>query len=126
MQRVKVYALELCEAKNIRLEFETSGERDVAGISPEITRELLLVAKEAVTNIVRHSGCSEASLRLITGKRQISLEVKDNGRGFVPRETAAGNGLANMRARAEKRGGVFAVESVPGEGTCLHITLPTV
>jgi two-component sensor histidine kinase len=124
MQRVKVYALELCEAKNIALSFETQGERDTAGLSPEIMRELLLVAKEAVTNIVRHSGCSVAHIRLVMGSKEISLEVGDNGKGFVPSTPASGNGLMNMRARAERAGGTFTVDAVPGGGTRLYISLP--
>jgi len=125
MQRVKVYAFELCEAKNITLSFETQGERDTTSISPEIMRELLLVAKEAVTNIVRHSGCSAAHIRLTTGKREITLEVSDNGKGFLLSAAAPGNGLMNMRTRAGKAGGSFAVESSPGGGTRLFISLPT-
>jgi ligand-binding sensor domain-containing protein/signal transduction histidine kinase len=124
MQRVKVYALELCEAKNIALSFETLGERESAGLSPEIMRELLLVAKEAVTNIVRHSGCSGAQIRLVMGRKEITLEVEDNGRGFVPSGTAGGNGLLNMQARAVRAGGSFTVDSAPGTGTRLHISLP--
>jgi len=124
MQRVKVYALELCEAKNIALSFETQAERDMAGLSPEIMRELLLVAKEAVTNIVTHSGCSAAHIRLVMGKREISIEIEDNGKGFVPSAPVSGNGLMNMSSRATKAGGTFAVDSAPGKGTRLHISLP--
>ncbi len=126
MQRVKVYAFELCEAKNIALSFETPGERNTASISPEIMRELLLVAKEAVTNIVRHSECSAAQIRLVAGRREITLEVSDNGKGFLPSEAPAGNGLMNMRSRAVKAGGSFAVESTPGGGTRLFILLPNI
>jgi signal transduction histidine kinase len=126
MQRVKVYAFELCEAKNIALSFETLGERDTATISPEIMRELLLVAKEAVTNIVRHSECSAAHIRLAAGRREIRLDVSDNGKGFLPSAAAPGNGLANMRSRAGKAGGSFAVESTPGGGTRLFISLPNI
>jgi signal transduction histidine kinase len=126
MQRVKVYAFELCEAKRIALSFETLGERDTAAISPEIMRELLLVAKEAVTNIVRHSECSAAHIRLVTGRREVTLEVSDNGKGFLPTTAAAGNGLMNMRSRAGNAGGTFAVESNPGGGTRLFISLPNI
>jgi len=126
MQRVKVYAFELCEAKSIALSFETLGERDTAAISPETMRELLLVAKEAVTNIVRHSECSAAHIRLVTGRKEITLEVSDNGKGFLPSTEPAGNGLINMRSRAGKAGGSIAVDSTPGSGTRLFISLPNV
>jgi ligand-binding sensor domain-containing protein len=126
MQRVKVYALELCEAKNIALTFETAGERDMVGLSPETMRELLLVAKEAVTNIVRHSGCSRAQIRLVMGRREISLDVEDDGKGFISSTPASGNGLLNMRARAEKAGGSFTVDSAPGRGTRLSLSLPNI
>ncbi len=126
MQRVKVYAFEMCEAKNIALSFETPSEGDSAGLSPEVMRELLLVAKEAVTNIVKHSGCSRARIRLVTGRKEISLEVEDDGRGFAPFAADGGNGLINMKGRAERAGGTFTVESAPGRGTRIHLTLPNV
>ncbi|HTY60243.1 MAG TPA: two-component regulator propeller domain-containing protein, partial [Bacteroidota bacterium] len=124
MHRVKVYALELCEARNIALTFETLGEKDPPALSPEVMRELLLVAKEAVTNIVKHSGCAGARIRLVAGKREISLDVEDDGKGFAAASPRAGNGLESMRARAAKAGGTFTVDSAPGRGTRIHLSLP--
>jgi signal transduction histidine kinase len=124
MKRVKVYALELCEAKGINLAVETPGERDASGFSPEIMREILLVAKESVTNIVRHSGCSAVRITLVMNRKEASLEVEDNGRGFRTTDVPSGNGLANMSARAAKAGGTFSVTSAPGGGTRLSFSLP--
>ena len=126
MQRVRVYALELCEAKSIALSFEMTGERNMQGLSPEIMRELLLVAKEAVTNIVRHSGCSTARIRFVVGRKDITLDVEDDGRGFDASSPGAGNGLTNMSARAAGAGGTFSVHSAPGKGTRLHLSLPNI
>jgi signal transduction histidine kinase len=56
----------------------------------------------------------------------VILTIADNGRGFDPEQvTAAGMGLANMRFRAEKAGGVLSIESAPAQGTVVRCTIPT-
>jgi signal transduction histidine kinase len=52
------------------------------------------------------------------------VELRDNGKGFVPAEADEGNGLASMRARARKLGGEFELVSANGHGTTLRLKVP--
>ena len=83
----------------------------------------------ALANVVEHARATEATLSLTYQPDSVSLDVCDNGLGFDPRTVTRtnfrGRGLNGIRSRAEYFGGNVAVESVPGEGTALAISLPT-
>src|SRR4029077_11520231 len=88
--------------------------------------ELFLAFKEALTNIVRHSGATEVRLNIQLGPEQLRLTVADNGLGVAPgAPTAHMDGLSNMRARMEKLGGRFEFVSGNAQGTTLHFSVPT-
>lgn len=98
-------------------------ERDVA-VGANVRRELFLLFKEAVTNMARHAGCSEADLEFREDERGLFLQVADNGRGFNVAALSDGHGLSSMRRRTEALGGHFDVVSAPGRGTILTFTIP--
>jgi len=80
--------------------------------------------KEGVNNIARHSACTGAAIILKVQERWLILELRDNGKGFVPSQANEGNGLASMRERARKLGGEFELVSVNGHGTTLKLKVP--
>ncbi|MEV8225721.1 sensor histidine kinase [Streptomyces sp. NPDC079167] len=90
---------------------------------------LLRTAQSALANTVRHSGARRAEITLSFMETSVALDVVDDGRGF---DTAAepvtssggGFGLPAMRARARSLGGTLSVESGPGQGTAVAVTLP--
>ena len=87
---------------------------------------LYRIAQEALANVVRHSGASRVDLSLETGDATATLVIRDNGRGMT-REQATGPeslGILGIRERAELLGGVVAIESEPGQGTTVSVTLP--
>ena len=87
--------------------------------------QLFLAFKEALTNVVRHSGATEVRLGMQVQDGRIRLAVSDNGKGLpagIP--TNEMDGVANMRARLEKLGGKFEVESRAGQGTIVRFDLP--
>ncbi len=87
--------------------------------------QLFLAFKEALTNVVRHSGASEVRLGIKVEQGQVWLTVTDNGRGFssgIPTEEM--DGVANMRARIEKLGGRFEITSQAGHGTIVRFNMP--
>jgi ligand-binding sensor domain-containing protein/signal transduction histidine kinase len=103
-----------------------AGNNPVTG---EFRRNLLLVLKESLNNLIKHAGATrvEVVLRLFRDHRPdwLSLTVSDNGRGFEPAQRSQfKNGLGNMRARIEKLGGVFTVESQVGQGTRICAQVP--
>jgi signal transduction histidine kinase len=79
------------------------------------------VLREAVSNVVRHSGATELNVR-VKVEDDLSIEVTDNGKGIG--KTVAESGLANLRERADECAGVFTVEDRPGGGTILRWTAP--
>ncbi len=90
---------------------------------------LLRVTQEALTNVAKHARADRVGVTLSYMDSEVTLDVRDNGRGFdtrqPPRRTGAGGfGLQGMRSRAERVDGSLTVESEPGDGTALSIRLP--
>jgi signal transduction histidine kinase len=90
-------------------------------VSVDVRDQLLAVLREALSNIVRHAEATSVSIQLDVAD-DICLEVTDDGRGLG--SGTAGNGLRNIRERAELLGGSCAVRSEPGRGTTVTWTVP--
>lgn len=98
-------------------------------LTAEEKRNLYLIFKEAINNSARHSGCQNASLRIRIDRGNLIAEVMDDGKGFsatetVNRNSRGGNGIDNMRARAQEIGGELQFESNADTGTKIILTLP--
>ena len=91
---------------------------------------LFRIAQEAVTNVRRHSGARETSVRLTVGSEEVRLEIVDDGCGFdapaleSERQRSARLGLAGMRERAVMLGGTVHIRSLPAKGTTVEARLP--
>lgn len=88
------------------------------------TPDLVNLVREAASNAVRHGRARHLSIRAVRGDDALALAIVDDGRGFDATAATAGHGLANMRARAAALGGALHVESAPGHGTRIVVTLP--
>jgi signal transduction histidine kinase len=90
-----------------------------ADLPPDQTSQLLSIAREALSNVARHSRATRGSIRVEAHDGKVRLIVSDNGVGFEPaKQRGPGHqGLVNMRARAAAVGGRLEVESRPGSGT---------
>ena len=85
----------------------------------------VLIVKEAVNNAVKHSGGTEVRLRIVILPDGLELGVSDNGRGITPNvEQGPGNGLGNLRSRADALCGRLAIEGLAGGGTRVSAFLP--
>jgi len=124
--RIRQSTFSLLECNGRQVEFHAPEEKAVSGIwlAADRRRHLLLVCKEALTNVARHAGASRVSVCLSLHERTLTLEVRDNGRGFDPEVSHAGLGLRSMKRRSGEVGGRLTVESAPGNGTCLVFSLP--
>ncbi|MFE3068146.1 sensor histidine kinase [Streptomyces sp. NPDC059247] len=89
---------------------------------------LLRIAQSALGNTVRHAAASRAEITLSFMDSSVTLDVVDDGVGFDPGavrpSSDGGFGLPAMRSRAESLGGAFTVESAPGQGTAVAVSLP--
>ncbi len=93
-------------------------------IPGEMRRHLKMCFKEALHNIVKHSGATRAEILIICAGLKMEIRISDNGKGFIAGE-GAGNGLHNMRDRMEKIGGEFHIFSnSPGTTVILNFYLP--
>ena len=81
------------------------------------------ILREAVSNSLRHGRARQIILRAARSDDTLALSVQDDGAGFTP-SPGAGHGLGNMRARAVRLGGKLEVESTPGKGTRIILSLP--
>ena len=87
--------------------------------------QLFLAFKEALTNVVRHAHATEVRFSLVVESGKVQLTVADNGRGLSVIAVSDGmDGVANLRARCEKLGGRFEIESAPGGGTTVRFHVP--
>ena len=115
-------------AQDSRLDVQVETIGEVRPLPPSIASVVLRIAREAVTNAVRHSDADAVFLKLRYSRRALRLTVSDKGRGFVvdPELRAYGGhlGLLGMRERASEAGGRLMVDSAPGQGTTIRLTIP--
>jgi signal transduction histidine kinase len=99
---------------------------NVAGIKlrMEKRRDLYLVFKEALNNILKHAHATMVHIEMHRRDNNVVLAITDNGKGFNVNEPTSRNGLKNMKKRIEKWKGKALIESAIGAGTSLQITLP--
>lgn len=86
--------------------------------------EILNLVREAASNAVRHGRARRLTVRAVRGDGAVALAISDDGTGFDPAARGGGHGLANMRARAAALGGTLQIDSTPGKGTRVLLTLP--
>ena len=82
------------------------------------------MVSEALTNVARHSGATNAAVSLVRADETLVIEVRDNGAGGADVDGSDGTGLAGLRERAASLGGSIHVVSPPGGPTILRAVLP--
>ena len=126
------YAQEYFSKTGIECQLAVPAELPVRPLSSQARHHLFLAVHEALTNILKHSGATRASITMICRATEFEIEVTDNGNGFDPAAgesnapgSAAGfcNGLGNMRRRLTEVGGHFLLQSQAGQGTTIRFIL---
>ena len=132
-QRMRHFASEILTAAGIDLEFAAPDVDLNATLGANLRREIFLIFKESVNNIVKHSACKSVTITFSIAKDVLSLSISDDGRGFDQKRadqaydwqtSKGGNGLASMKRRAEELGGNLRIESRALAGTTLRLTVP--
>lgn len=95
-------------------------------LDPSMEITIFRIIQELVTNIIKHSEASEASISITQHKEMLSIIVEDNGKGFDPREihSKEGLGLSNIEKRIEHFEGTLEVDSTINKGTSILIEIP--
>ncbi|MBK7938729.1 MAG: hypothetical protein IPJ82_17310 [Lewinellaceae bacterium] len=117
LSRLRDFANDLFEHSEICFSVEGLSE-NLRHISLDAgkCRHILLIFKEIANNCVRHSGADQAILNVSRREDTVSVLFSDNGTGFDKNAAGKGNGLQNIRTRAEKTGGEMTIRTAPGAG----------
>jgi len=130
VQRMRRFASDVLASRGIAFEFRTPDSDLDLPLRSDVRRDLYLVFKEGINNIVRHSGSTRVSIALSADKSEMRLHLQDNGRGLPSGNggegPGAGRGLASMKERAAALGGTLEITSSPDEGTGLFLRVPLV
>ncbi len=142
-QRMRRFASDILAAKGIAFHFDAShADREIT-VSTNVRREVFLLFKESVNNIVKHSGAKRVEIELKIADGNLTLKIADNGKGFLRDEGRemrdefkdenqfipqtddyGGNGILSMKKRALEMNGKVEIESVIGKGTTINLSLP--
>ncbi|OWK43009.1 discoidin domain-containing protein [Fimbriiglobus ruber] len=104
--------------------FDASAECLPERVPSEVKRQLFLAFKEILHNVVKHAAATAATIECRHVGRRFVLEVRDNGRGFDPAAPTGGTGVRGLRQRASALGGDLAIESAPGRGCVIRLSVP--
>jgi signal transduction histidine kinase len=126
---VRSVAAELRANTLVDLQLTVEGEWEPR-LTPEQAAQLHQIVHEAFSNVLRHAKAKRVDVRLASSRRGLQLEIRDDGAGFDPDAAAergrdaSAQGLPNMRRRAELLDATLTVQSAPGRGTELSLTMP--
>jgi signal transduction histidine kinase len=121
------FAQPFLNAAGIDCRLEIADHFDEYPLDPHLRHSVFLAFKEALNNVVRHSGATEATIKIITASDHLIIAIHDNGRGMDPDESQSGrshDGLVGMHDRLTHLGGTFMIDSQAGQGTTVEFRIP--
>lgn len=122
LDSLRILSDRLLAGTGIQVELAQSGTPRPLG--PRTEEELLRMAQEALTNALRHGKARWVRVTIQHGSRQVRLRIEDDGQGFDPSRGASGYGLRSIRETLRQLRGHIDIDSGPGLGTRITITLP--
>jgi len=124
IRRMRRFASDGFTARNIDFEFRAPEIDRRVEMGADLRREVFLLFKEAVNNVMRHSNCTRAEIEAHLDGDELILRVSDNGQGFDTTQDTDGHGLVSIRRRARNLAGTLELTSVPGSGTTIALRVP--
>ncbi|NJK29386.1 MAG: sensor histidine kinase, partial [Acaryochloris sp. SU_5_25] len=94
-------------------------------IPKDMAAALYRLIQEALTNVSKHSAATQVIINLHEQAQGLSLQISDNGKGFLPEKNTTGFGLQGMQERTAALGGSLQLQSQPQAGCHIHIEIPT-
>jgi ligand-binding sensor domain-containing protein/signal transduction histidine kinase len=120
-QRMRRFSSDVFTARHIAFEFQTADAARDIELGADVRRQVFLIFKESVNNIVRHSSCTQAAITFAASSEHISLRISDNGTGFDTAGQWDGHGLSSMRKRTQELGGTLQIVSKADQGTLVTL-----
>lgn len=109
-----------------KIHFSFINTLDDSNLSVGKRTTLFRIVQEHLKNIIKHSGASETNITLGEKEGQIRLLIRDNGKGFDPQQTYRGIGLASIYERTKFYNGRADIQSIPGNGCVLNVSIPMI
>jgi ligand-binding sensor domain-containing protein/signal transduction histidine kinase len=123
-QRMRSHASDLLIAARIEFRFTGPAAGTDIPLGANLRREVFLIFKEGINNLVKHSDATEAQIELSLNQEELFLRVSDNGSGFDTAEENEGHGLVSMRTRSDDIGARLEVFSAAKQGTTITLRVP--
>jgi signal transduction histidine kinase len=123
-QRMRRFASDVFTARNIDFRFRAPDAETDIQLGANIRREVFLIFKESINNMVKHSGCTRADIEFSLGQNHLYLRLTDNGQGFDAARDNDGHGLMSMSDRAKGLGAELEIISHPESGTTIILQVP--
>ncbi len=123
MYKIREYAEEVLESKNIGISFLEIENAQHIKLNPEQRKNIYLIAKETLNNAVKYSDATRVMILFKEESNTLKMQISDNGKGYDPSVSHSGNGLKNMYVRAQEINAVLEVETTAGEGVWLLLSL---
>ncbi len=122
--RLKNYSSELLSPKNIEFKIDLDPVLSSSLINPEVRKNILLIAKEAINNAAKYSNASLVIVSLHPAEQEVLFVITDNGRGFDTNKNSNGNGIQNIKQRCSALKGKVIIDTLPGKGTAVKCIFP--
>ena len=123
LSRMREFAATVLEAKNITCIIDFPSANTNLVLPLELKNNLFLIFKEAINNLAKYSGATQAHIVLSISGNKLYMRITDNGKGFDSTDSITGNGgngMKNMRKRARESKAELIVNSKKGEGTTIE------
>ncbi len=131
-QRMRRFASDVLSARGIAFDFDAPASDSDIPLGANLRREVFLIFKESLNNIVKHSNATRADIELNFSDHHLTLKIADNGNGFESEKSApalfanerGGNGIFSMKRRAKEMNGELEITSEVGKGALIVLRLP--
>jgi len=119
--RMREFAIPLLEAKNIQFDIDIPEDLLSTRIQMEVRKNIFMIFKECINNILKHSECSAMKVLVIKSNNQLEIIISDNGKGFDVHTHHSRNGLKNIHKRAAEINGKIDITTGDRIGTMTRL-----
>ncbi len=123
MVRMQEFTAKMLEPKGIEYEFSFDESLKLIKWNAQKYYDFYMIFKEAINNSAKYSEAKKLIISILKEKNMLSMEINDNGKGFDTTHQKLGNGILNMKKRAEQLKGSFVLKSEIGKGTTIEVKI---